>query len=68
MLNALKELWISTKEQMQPYADEMICILLKLMENKAVKKKRKVALKTFIEVIKNNNYVVFPYLQHPVLL
>ena len=47
---------------MQPYSDEMICILLKLMQDKAVKKKRKVALKTFIEVIKNNNYVVFPYL------
>lgn len=47
---------------MQPYSDEMICILLELIQDKAIKKKRKVALKTFIEVIKNTNNVVFPYL------
>ncbi|KAI9050994.1 hypothetical protein LZ554_005104 [Drepanopeziza brunnea f. sp. 'monogermtubi'] len=68
VLKAIGDLSTVGGEDMIPYLDQLMPIILQALQDQSSVSKREAALKTLGQLASNSGYVIQPYLDHPPLL
>jgi len=68
ILKAIGELATVGGEDMLPYIDKLMPIIIEALQDQSSSAKREAALRTLGQVASNSGYVIKPYIDHPQLL